>query len=276
MCKGLCARAIVPVAISITGFVVVCCILLYTGIKSDMTEEALRHAGDLADTIVKSTRYAMLKADREMLQNMIDNIGTQDGVELVRIYNRDGVIMFSKTPAEVKQPLGSAGIRELDLDRQARQVRHFVDTDRIPVLAISTPIFNEPQCSTATCHFHQVDAKPLGYLDVGLDQSPLEKTLAVLSSRMLIFSLMVLMLTVGGVAALLRRSVFLPMSRLLEFTEQAVLNDTPAPFPEVGGEIGQLAGNYQRLLEQRDTARQQLVQTGVSGRSNNRTLAMKR
>ena len=41
-------------------------------------------------------------------------------------------------------------------------------------------------------------------------------------NRMVIFSLMVLLVTVGGVAALLRRYVFIPLRLLVDFTEKTI------------------------------------------------------
>jgi hypothetical protein len=91
------------VALTVTGFVVLCCLLLYTAIKADMTSDAVQHSSHLADTIVKSTRYAMLKDDRETLSNIISNIGELSGVEHVRIFNKKGLVMFSENPGEVHQ-----------------------------------------------------------------------------------------------------------------------------------------------------------------------------
>ena len=56
---------------------------------------------DLADTVIKSTRYAMLHDDRETLSQIINNIGDQNQVEHVRIFNKKGLIMFSHSPAEI-------------------------------------------------------------------------------------------------------------------------------------------------------------------------------
>ena len=41
--RSLAAKAIVPVALSVTGFVVVCCILLYSAMKEDMIRDTIRH-----------------------------------------------------------------------------------------------------------------------------------------------------------------------------------------------------------------------------------------
>ena len=67
MFRTLSARAIVPVAVAVTGFVVVCCILLYSVMKTDMINDTTTHETNLTDTVIKSARYAMLKSDRETL-----------------------------------------------------------------------------------------------------------------------------------------------------------------------------------------------------------------
>ena len=43
MLKSLTARAIVPVAVAVTGFVVVCCILLFSALKTDMISDAVSY-----------------------------------------------------------------------------------------------------------------------------------------------------------------------------------------------------------------------------------------
>ena len=54
-----------------------------------MVADTVRHEVGLADTVVRSTRYAMLNTDREMLQQTILDIGRQSSVEHIRIFNTD-------------------------------------------------------------------------------------------------------------------------------------------------------------------------------------------
>jgi len=81
---------LIPVGLAVTGFFVVCCLLLYSAIKSRITSDAVFNATSMADTVLKSTRYAMLKDDRETLAMIIRNIGEQKGVDHVRIFNKRG------------------------------------------------------------------------------------------------------------------------------------------------------------------------------------------
>ncbi len=58
MFKSLTARAIIPVTVSVTGFVVVCCILLYSIMKTDMTNDVITYETNQARTIVTKTLSA--------------------------------------------------------------------------------------------------------------------------------------------------------------------------------------------------------------------------
>jgi len=238
--KSIAAKAVVPVALAVTGFVVVCCILLYSFIKNDLLNSAIQREVNLAGIIVKSTRHAMHHADRESLRNIIENIGEQTGVEHVRIFNETGLIMFSAVPEEVNQLVDKrdAGCivchgTEIPTTKLGpmEQARQFTNQKGHNVLAITAPIYNEPGCSTGACHFHSPTLKVLGTLDIGLSAEPLHDSLMTLGWRMVVFCIMVLILTVGGVCALLRRNVLLPITNLVAYANAATRGNTDQPPP---------------------------------------------
>ncbi len=273
MLKSLTARAVVPVTVAVTGFVVVCCILLYSLMKTDMTNDAIKYETNQAHIIVKSTRYAMLHDDRETLRNIIDNIGTQQGVEHVRIFNKKGLIMFSSNHGEVGRFVNkdAAGCIEchtgpvpVETLGNMKQARRFVNEKGTDVIAITAPVYNEPDCYNASCHVHNAGQKILGTLDIGLSAAPLLRNLAVMRNRMVIFSVMVLLLTVGGVAAFLRRYVFIPIKLLADFTDKAVHGRTDQEFPFCGREIEQIAVNVKSIAQELDKTRR-AAEKGIKG-----------
>ena len=256
MFSSINSRAIVPVACAVTGFVIACCVLLYTFVKSDLSTGEIHHAADLADTVIKSTRYAMLHDDRETLSQIIYNIGDQNQVEHVRIFNKKGLIMFSRDGSEVDNFIDktAAGCNECHAESNPKrklgameQARQFTNKDGHDVLAITAPIYNEPECFNAACHFHDAGQSLLGTLDIGVSQAPLKKTLTQLKGRMIMFSGMVLVLTVGAVCALLYRQVFLPIKQLVDFTERAPDDSLNSDFPEVSGEVAKLANAFHKM-----------------------------
>lgn len=256
MVKSLAGKAIVPVALAVTGFVIVCCILLYSVMKEDMTHTAILHATSLAGVVTKSTHYAMLKSDRETLRNIIENIGEQNDVEHVRIFNKKGVIEFSSNRSELnrfvdKKTAGCIGCHagpvpaaKLGTMQQARQ---FVNERGRAVLAITAPVYNEPECYNASCHFHTAGRKVLGTLDIGLSRQPLENAFSTMRGRMIVFSILILILTVGGVAALLRRIILAPIKIMTEYGNEIARGDITRDIPSFEGELGDLAQSLKNI-----------------------------
>ena len=256
MLSSINSRAIVPVACAVTGFVIACCVLLYTFVKDDLIKGEIQHAADLSDTVIKSTRYAMLNDDRETLSNIISSIGEQNQVEHVRIFNKKGLIMFSHEGRELNQFIdkSAAGCNECHSGMEPKRslgtmakARQFTNSSGNDVLAITAPFYNDAECSNAACHFHDASQGLLGILDIGVSQDPLKHTLGQLQNRMIMFSGMILVLTVGAVSALLYRQVFLPIKQLADFTESSGSDSLGADFPEVSGEIAQLANAFQKM-----------------------------
>jgi HAMP domain-containing protein len=256
MLSSINSRAIVPVACAVTGFVIACCVLLYTFVKDDLIKGEIQHAADLSDTIIKSTRYAMLHDDRESLSNIINSIGEQNLVEHVRIFNKKGLIMFSPDSREVSQFIdkSAAGCTECHAGTEPKRslgtmakARQFTNNAGSDVLAITAPFYNEPECFNAACHFHDPEQSLLGTLDIGVSQDPLKRTLGQIQNRMIMFSAMVLVLTVGAVCSLIYRQVFLPIKQLADFTEDSSGDTLNDEFPEVSGEVARLANAFQKM-----------------------------
>ncbi len=72
-----------------------------TSYTKHINESVMHSAIQASDIIKRSTRYSMLKNDREHLQQIMTTIGHEEGVEGVRIYNKPGQISFSDDLNEV-------------------------------------------------------------------------------------------------------------------------------------------------------------------------------
>jgi len=256
MLNGIAAKAIVPVTLTVTGFVIVGCLLLHSFIKQDLVANTTRQEVSLADTIVKSTRYAMLKTDREMLQQSLRDIGSQSGVEHVRIFNKKGIVMFSSDPTEIsravdKKSAGCNGCHSVATPATRlgpmEQARRFTNGQGKEVLAITAPIYNEASCAILDCHPSLTQANILGTLDIGLSTAPLQSALAQLRTRLAVFCLMVLFLTVGGVSALLLRNVLLPVRDLVGYADDLAMGRPAPKSPDGSEEIDALVVSLQRL-----------------------------
>lgn len=268
MFQSVATRTIIPVGLAVTGFVAICCLSLYSIMKQDMIDDAAQSGRNIANTVVLSTRYAMLHNDRKHLGNIISNIGQHQGVEHLRVFNHSGVITFSRNQIEIGQQVNKkvegcngchGGEKPVEQLAAANQTRRFTNERGVQVLAMTQAIYNEPSCSTTSCHYHPSTQKVLGMLDIGLDQGPLHNSLALMRYRMLVFTLMTLVLTVGGVAALLNRSFFIPLKKLLAVTSDERSCDYEKQLKTGYGELSILARNYQRIVERLNDTRELLA-----------------
>ena len=229
MFRQFATRVIVNVAMVVTGFTIVCCILLYTFVKADMREDSVHYESALADTILKSMKHDMLLSDRESLQHIISDIGKQERVRYAHIFNHSGVISFSSDREET----GNTVDRESEACKKCHrgpkpsisldpmeQASVYVSEGGERIMSLMTPIYNEAACSTGECHYHPPEKLLLGGMDFGLSQEQLEASLARLRLRMVIFCVMILILTVAGVTALLWRGVMKPLGELVDFASR--------------------------------------------------------
>jgi sensor histidine kinase regulating citrate/malate metabolism len=268
MFNRLATKAIIPVALSVTGFVIICSLFLYSSIKDDFLRDAVRQETSLADTVVSSTRYTMMTEDRENLYHIIDSIGAQKGVEHLRIFNKEGVIMFSSEPEELNQVVDKTtdGCIECHSSSEPsvrlgsmQLARRFVNARNHNVLAITAPIYNDAHCVAGDCHFHPGEQKVLGTLDIGLSTASLDKRLLNLRWKMVIFCVMVLILSIGGVSALLRRNLLAPIDQLIDYVQKVARGLLENDFPRGVSEIETLGQIYFDMARGKNLAEEELI-----------------
>ena len=76
------------------AIVTVICVGIFTYFNLKAQEEqlikqVLQGAGQMTDTLRRATRYDMLLNHRDALYNIIETVGKQEGIERVRIFNKE-------------------------------------------------------------------------------------------------------------------------------------------------------------------------------------------
>lgn len=142
--------------------------------SQDLVEQS---ANRITDVIVRSTHYEMLHNDKDALLNIIQEIGSESGIQRIRILNKDGLIIYSTDPKELGTPVDKSAEGCIQchaqsaplatLNRRAR-TRYFTDKRGQRVLAVMREIPNAPECSNASCHVHEAGRTILGVIDTTL------------------------------------------------------------------------------------------------------------
>ena len=137
-------------------------------------------ADQLSRGLTSATWHAMLADDRQAAYDTMQVVARQPGISRIRIFNKEGRIMFS-TAREAEAfvdknaeacVLCHASAQPLVRVETPSRARVFTDPGGERRLAMITPIYNEPSCSTAACHAHPARQSVLGVLDVALDLGP--------------------------------------------------------------------------------------------------------
>jgi two-component system NtrC family sensor kinase len=230
--------------------------------------DAEAFAQQLSETVKSSTRYDMLLNQRESIHQIISTVGQQEGIDKVRIYNKEGEIILSTDSADVgqlvdmnaeacyachaaDQPLENLSIRE--------RTRIFEMNGHGRMLGIINPIYNEPSCWQASCHAHGPEQTVLGVLDITVPLGAADR-----QQRESGMQLMLLMVAaVIGISLiiyfLVKRLVLKPVALLSEATESLASGDLQTRVP-VGSddEIGRLAASFNDMTGRLAEAQRQL------------------
>ena len=219
--------------------------------QEHMVDSLTASGARLGDTIRRGLRFSMLLNSRHELAEIVKNIGEQSDIISIRVYNKEGEIMFSGAPEEVgmrtnirteachachqvEPPLTELTVQE--------RTRVFWSEDDRHMLGVLTPVMNEPSCSGPPCHFHPADKEVLGALDVVFPLAASEEQ--VLNFQLYILGFAAFIFVGGGLSVhlYLRRFLTRPVAALITGTRAVAKGETPdLSSIHQDDEIGELA-----------------------------------
>lgn len=238
---------------------------------SQLLFERTRSANQLSETIKSSTHFDMLENHRDNLYQQIRAIGglEREGIRKVRVFNKEGRIMFSSDSGEIGTTLDPKGeacyachaegrpLERLDIHQRARIFR---GRDGTRLLGIINPIPNEPSCFTAECHAHSPRQTLLGVLDVNVSLAEVDREIA--RSRTVMAGAALAAILAGSLILwwLNRRLVVRPVAALVAGTRRVGEGDLATPIPFVGRhEMGELAKAFNTMVERLSETQRQLA-----------------
>ena len=231
-----------------------------TSYTRHFNESMINSAIHASNLIKRSTRYSMLKNDRENLSNIIATIGQEKGMEGIRIYNKIGTIAFSNEAEEVntivdkkieqcyvcheKEPA------QVHLNTQNR-IRILHSNRGYRVLGLINPIENEPECYNASCHGHSPKDNLLGLLDVKISLKSVDEETYKTKRKMVLFSSIMILVTALLFGGFILRLVHVPIRKLAKGTrEVANLNLNYTIDFDSKDEMGELARSFNQMTKQ--------------------------
>lgn len=225
----------------------------------------------VSDIVKRSTRYSMRLNRREDVYNIIKTIGSEPGIDGIRIYNKRGDISFSTVENEVGKTVDTRaeacvvchinGMSAAVSPSNPQLIRYFRSPQGHRVMGVITPIRNEAGCAGAGCHAHQADQTILGVLDVRIPLKELDGNIAEFERVYYLGGVLLLFVVTGFSGVFVWRMVNLPVKRLFEGTQQVMKGNLDHAIEvQTQDEIGALTDSFNVMTEKLKQSQDELTQ----------------
>jgi len=220
-------------------------------------ERMVMSVSQFSDTVKRGTHYSMLKNQRESLHRIIEAIGAQPGVEKIRVFNKTGEIMFANTKEDIgtnvdlqAEACYACHRRDQPLERlsMSDRTRIYRSSAGNRVLGMINPIYNEPSCWQAACHYHPEAKTVLGVLDIGLSLESLDQEILATKQKIIFFATLIFLGVTAIVAGCIVYFVNRPIRRLVSATKQLARGDYEQEVKAfTQDEIGDLSHSFDEM-----------------------------
>jgi two-component system NtrC family sensor kinase len=258
--------------------------------KKHLVETMVLGADQLSRSITSATWHAMLDDDRKAAYEIMRVIADKQGVDRIRMFNREGRLVFSTdvheppTPAsqssEVCIGCHSRGPIRDKLTAEER-VRYVTSPEGVKTINVVTPIYNEHSCSSASCHAHWASTRVLGVVDVALRLDPVQQQTRAITLQTVLSTLVVVIIGAAFVILFTHRFVATPFRELIKGTKAlgVMQLDKPIEISRRSQELDELVDSFNRMRERLKVAvddlneMQQSLESKVAERTGQLQLA---
>ena len=230
--------------------------------KQRLVETMILGADQLSRSITGAAWHAMLDDDRKAAYEIMRVIADKQGVDRIRMFNREGRLMFSTDVREQASLNPSSSSNEVCISCHSKQptedkptedsrVRYATSPAGIKTINMVTPIYNEPSCSNASCHAHTASTKVLGIVDIALRLDPVQRQTRAMMLQAVITTALEVCIGAAFVILFTRRFVANPIRQLIEGTKavSAMELDRPIRATRRSQEIDELVDSFNLMRE---------------------------
>lgn len=239
-------------------------IYILSTLEKDLTSSYSQNAYNISDIIKKSTRYSMMLNRSYDVHQIIKTIGTESGVEKIRIYNKLGRVVFSTDSLEISTTMNKTAEACIACHSEGKliatlpvkdKIRFFKKQDGSRVLGLINPIYNEEDCSNSGCHAHDKNVKILGVLDVVVSMKEADEIIKSNISNMVTTSILITLVISIAIWLFISLVVNRPVKKInrgIEELGKGNLNYKIAVHSR--NELGRMAGQFNDMGSKLDLA----------------------
>ncbi len=250
------------VGLILLGTILAFAFLVISHQENAATKDVIYNLNRFSDTLIRSSKYAMMTNHRENIESIVEAVGRQKWVERIWIVNKEGIVSFSTDPSMVGKVIHTDEPACVQCHRSATPPLELPLSERSWVvtsgnsrfLGMASPIFNEPGCSAASCHAHTPDRKMLGVLSVLMSLVPVDEATALNKRNFFLLAFALFFVTTIAIIIYMHFVLGKPVAVLAAATRRMAAGDYKGDVPVRGHDaIGALAESFDlmrsRILE---------------------------
>ena len=228
--------------------------------RQHLFSTVIEDADRISDVIKRSTRYSMLKNERDVIYQIIHTIADEPGMLEIRIFNKEGRITFSTDPKEVNSFVNKSAEACYGCHSRAQpltklpspeRARDYYTSNGKHVLGVIRPIESEPACVSADCHVHPKEKMVLGVLDVIMSLDKIDANISERGEKM-IWHLLGAMVSICLVSVIfILFMVHRPLKKILHATRQIANGNLEFSINiDSKDEIGNLGNSFNQMTQE--------------------------
>jgi two-component system NtrC family sensor kinase len=267
--RRLAQRLILPLTVIVILIAVISGLITVRSQERQLLDSILLGADQLSRGIASATWHAMLDDNRDAAYAVMQTIAEKQGIDRIRIFNRDGQVMHSTAPGESGQRVNKrsevcavchSGTEPRTTINVNSRARVFDSPSGHRSVAMVTPIYNEAACSQAACHAHPSSVKVLGVLEVALSIAQVDDEVSDMKVRAFVVSGIEILLMSIAIVYCSRRFVTHPVEQLVHATKAITKMqlDEPVKVNGASQEIEELSDSFNTMQDRLRKAMQEL------------------
>jgi len=240
--------------------------------RKELLDQAETHAAQLSESIIKSTRFAMLENKPFFVDRIVADVAAEKDIDKVRILSKNGTIIHSSEASEIGSQVDQEAEactachlseKKRENSRMTGRPRIFTDPAGNRMLGTTAVIVNEPSCTTSSCHVHDKGQRVLGVLDIVYPLEKIDKKIRASTIATLGLALGFVISAALLVSFLVNRMVYLPLRDLEQGASRLAAGDLEKSIPiRSHDELGQLAASFNSMTEALRRSRAELKEWG--------------
>jgi two-component system NtrC family sensor kinase len=229
--------------------------------EKKVIEESISHAESFVKIVKKTVRFGMLTNHRENIQYNVESVVSLDEVNKIRIFDDRGVVFYSSEKNEIGHIVNKESVICRTCHNNPDRPGGTLCTEKKWFIYINNrgkrglkfvePLYNEPSCSTAGCHFHSQQHKVLGLLDMDFPLEPVYKTVSSRKWKIIFFGIVFFFVTSLALLLILWKLVSQPVSVLVEGMKKVAQGDLNHWVRVTSqDEMGMLSDNFNTMIKE--------------------------